>query len=273
MDFAAVAQEVETSDFASSAVHKSIGGNVKSPGLVRGHHYIIKYWSVKSTPGSDNPYWVAQFIGAGESSDKLLTETPRAKDMTSNQRYFFKRPKTGDVVGAANYAGALVVNNDNEQRITFYALLTEARQDALPLDAPNMRPDKTSAVRPAATPHEAKQLTRPEPVTDVPKSARQPRQRSEDDTTIPAERLKALFAAPPKVEYVQYFAAYFRSESDARRFAARFKDGFYEAEGFSHIALAPHAGNEEADFFGKAVAAGAFNRVNYRKPAKRPATS
>jgi hypothetical protein len=185
--------------------------------------------------------------------------------MSETQRYFFKRP-TGEFIGAANFGGALVVNNDSEQRITFYALLTDARQDALPFDAPSMRPDKTSAVKLAPAPREPRQT----PVSAKPMRERQ--QRIDDDAPIAPDRLKALFAPPAKVEYTEYYAAYFRTENEARHFAAQFTDGSYEPDAFAYVVLAPHEGNQDSDFFNKAASAGAFNRVNYRKPAKKLAT-
>ena len=276
MDYNIVAREVETPEFSASAVHRYIGGNVKSPGLVRGTFYIIKFWSVKSLTSGDNPFWIGQFVGAGTSMANLFKETPRAKDMKSNERYFFQRP-SGDVVNAANFNGALIINDDTEQRITFYALLTAARQDALPIDTPALRPDKSSAVGPSSAPRERKQSAQHEPRARQPAAItvtpiRQRREKQEEVYVTP-ERLQELFKPTPKAELNNFLSAYFNDEADARAFAKQFVGGFYEQDGFSHIAFAPEDGNNSSEFFAKAKDRGAFSRNYHKRLVKTSATS
>ncbi len=246
MDYAQIASEIETSHFADSAVHKYMGSNVKSPGLVKGSYYVVKYWSLKSLlPNSDNQFWVGQFIGAGEDPERIFVETPRAKSMTSNQRYYFKHPN-GEIVAARNFNGALVVNDDDEQRITFYALLNEARQDALPLAAPTARADKSRAVEPVKAPRER--------VASVSKPAQRiqrPRESRTEDYPVPANLAELFKQSPPPVHRI-FLVAQFPSENEAKIFAEQFVDGNYTLDGFAHTAQVPEDLNDVARFLSQA---------------------
>ncbi len=263
MDYELIAKEVETKDLSESNVHKYMGNNVKSPGLVKGSHYIVKYWSVKSLTGGDNPFWIGQFIGAGQSHDMIIAVTPRAKEMVESQRYFF-RMVNGSYIAASNFNGALVVNDDNEQRITFYALLGEPKQDALPLTAPTLRADKSRPVAPAKAPREY-----------VQKVPRVVNRRISSDTKIErteeiSDEMRALFRKGEPPTYRQFLVAQFRNEEDARQFAKGYKQCQYIMDGVAHLARVPDDDEMRAGFLTKAKDAGAISCYGYQKIVETP---
>jgi hypothetical protein len=254
-----IAKAIETKLFSDSKVHQFIGGNVKSPGLVKGSSYIIKFWSAKSTPQSDNPYWVGQFLGAGTSVDQILNVTPRAKEMTSDQRFFF-RTVTGDIVSASNNLGALVVNNDAEQRITFYALRTEAQQDAVQLDVPRVK------ASPAA-PAEKKPVTTPAKLAKQPKAVKQRVARIDsctDNDTV--EQNTALFRSARKVyPKFEMRIAHFRTKEEAETFAGSVKNSKYVKESIFHVVEIKLEDDIGDMFFSNAKKAGAYECFNHTR--------
>jgi hypothetical protein len=237
MDYNAVAEAIETTDANHSAVHSYIGPNVKSPGLKVGVHYIIRYWSSKSVTQGDNPFWVGEFIGAGESPNALMADVPRAKSMTAAQRYFFRRPN-GSVVAAGNFEGALVVDGDVEQRITFYTLLSEPQPNAPRVEVPALRADKAGSVAPAKTPRApaTKEVRQSSAVQSAPASvAEKPRRVREPKFELPKEVDPSIWRPSPPRVLVEYLSAVFRLEQDAQTFAAE-QNGEYRTEGFAHTA-------------------------------------
>lgn len=248
MDYEEITREIETKNLADSGVQKYLGKNVKSPGLVKNEHYIVKFWSIKSVEQGDNPFWLGQFLGAGEDPNQIFSVTPRAKEMVGNQRYFFRRTNSS-IVAASNFNGALVVNDDNEQRITFYALLGEPRQDPLPLVAPAMRREREHPVRPAQA------LDRPNQRAPAFRKRERVEELSSSSMTELLESLRtSKLNAKPKREYM---VAQFKTEDEASGFADDFVEGEYIYDGFTHLVRAPKDINENSNFFQKAKNKGA----------------
>lgn len=246
MNLQTVADAVETEKFDSSAVHQYIGGNVKSPGLIKNQHYIVKYWSLESVAVGDNPYWVGMFLGAGEVFSDILSTTPRAKDLTETQRYFFKKVND-EIVAASNHKGSLVVNSEPDQRITFYALQQESQQGALPFASNAVR----AIAKPAADPSR--------PLREHSKIVRTPRLKREKPADITVEQFSETLArlAQKKIEYKMFYVAVFKQQQAAVEFSSRFKNGICVMENQKFLSRVPEDDNRDADFFSKAKSVGA----------------
>jgi hypothetical protein len=253
-----LAKQIETKNFVDSKVHQYIGSNVKSPSLIKGNSYIIKFWSAKSTPDSDNPYWIGQFCGAGTTIDNIIEPPLRAKEMTVDQRFFFRRVN-GDVVSASNNMGALVVNSDVEQRITFYGLNTEAQQNADKIDAPKVKLATVAAANASKT--------APVKLTKPVKAAKQRVARAEraTDNYTPEQNSELLRSIRKNYLKESWRVAQFRTKEEAESFAKKSKHCAYVRDGIFNIVEIRLENDAENTFFGSAKQAGAFECYNHTK--------
>jgi hypothetical protein len=94
MELKELSDIVGTLALQDSKVNELIGKNVRCPSLVPGTMYILKEWTIKHKLNSDNPYFVARFIGSGrEDADgnRLLNkENPAINKMVDGEYYFFE---------------------------------------------------------------------------------------------------------------------------------------------------------------------------------------
>jgi hypothetical protein len=94
MELRELSDQIGTLALLNSKVEEYIGKNVRCPSLVPGTMYIVKEWTTKHKLNSDNPYFVARFIGSGredENGGRILNkDNPAINKMKDGDYYFFE---------------------------------------------------------------------------------------------------------------------------------------------------------------------------------------